>query len=126
MRVYYADTDVGGVVYYANYLKYLECGRTEYLREKGVALSDYHKKGFIFAVTEVNIKYRAPARYDDEVTIETQLDELSSMALVFKGRMYNQSGVLLNTSTTKLVCINERGRAARIPEEIKSKVVVGG
>jgi acyl-CoA thioester hydrolase len=125
IRIYYEDTDVGGVVYYANYLRYLERGRTEFLRERGVSLSEYHQKGYLFVVTEVNARYRASARYDDLLSVQTQLTELSSLSMLFQTNIVNQHGVLLNTSTTKLVCIGPSGKAARVPAEL-AEALQGG
>lgn len=118
IRVYYEDTDFGGVVYYANYLRYMERGRTELLRERGISLEEYHRQGIIFAVTEVAVKYRAGARYNDLLRVETTFVELGSLALTFETRISNQKGVLLNTSTTKLVCVGPNGKASRIPQGI--------
>ena len=118
LRVYYADTDCGGVVYYANYLKYLEAGRMEFMRERGIDLSEWHKNNVVFVVVETNIKYRASARLDDLLTIETNLTEKSSVTFVFTAEIRNQHGVLLVSSQTKLACLGENGKMRRVPEEL--------
>ena len=119
VRVYYEDTDCGNVVYYANYLRYMERSRTEYLRERGIELEQFHKKGVIFAVSQVNVKYRQPARYNDLLTVESTITELASFAMTFETTIHNESGILLNSGTVKVVCVSEEtGRACKIPEEI--------
>lgn len=120
VRVYYEDTDCGGVVYYANYLRYMERGRTELLREHGIELADYHAKGLLFAVVDTHVRYRAPARYGDLLTVETRIIDTTSVSLRFDTRIYNKAGKLLITSETKLACITTAGRASRIPAELTS------
>ncbi len=119
IRVYYEDTDCGNVVYYANYLRYMERSRTEYLRERGIELEAFHKKGIIFAVSHVNVKYRQPARYNDILTVESNITELASFAMTFETTIHNEGGTLLNAGTVKVVCVSsENGKACKIPDEI--------
>lgn len=119
IRVYYEDTDCGNVVYYANYLKYMERGRTEYLRERGINLEDFHKQGYIFAVAEVYVKYRRPARYNDLLEAETKIIDLTSITITFETTFYNQKNELLVTGTAKMVCIEEKtNRACKVPKEM--------
>jgi acyl-CoA thioester hydrolase len=75
-RVIYGDTDQMGVVYYANYLRWFEMGRTELLRQIGATYSSVEEAGFFFPVTEVSCRYLKPARFDDEITVETTLTAL--------------------------------------------------
>ena len=118
IRVYYEDTDCGGMVYYANYLRYMERGRTELLREHGIELADFHAQGVMFAVVDTHVRYRASARYADLLTVETQITEKNSVSLTFDTKIYNQAGKLLTTSETKLACITKDGKACRVPEEL--------
>ena len=122
VRVYYEDTDFGGVVYYAKYLRYMEQGRTELFREKGVNLAECQKNGFVFAVTDVHIKYKASARYDDLLNVETALSEVRNASMAFDTNIFDEQGTLLITSKTKVACMNGRGRATRIPAEIMEKL----
>ncbi len=125
IRIYYEDTDCGNVVYYANYLKYMERGRTEFLRERGFDLQQYHEQGYIFAVSEVNAKYRKSARYNDIIDLETKLIDKSSVTLTFESRAYNQKNELLMTGTAKMVCINaETGKACKGPEEMMGTIPI--
>ncbi|MBD3316111.1 MAG: YbgC/FadM family acyl-CoA thioesterase [Chitinivibrionales bacterium] len=118
IRVYYEDTDCGNVVYYANYLKFMERSRTEYLRERGIDLLEYHEKGYLFAVVEVHVKYRRAARYNDLLEVESSLRELSSLSMLIDNTIKDQNGKLLATGEVKLVCIGPKGKACRIPREI--------
>lgn len=122
VRVYYEDTDFGGVVYYAKYLRYLEQGRTELFRNRGVNLAECQRNGLVFAVADVHIKYKASARYDDLLDVETSLSELKKASMTFDTKIFNQNGTLLVTSKTKVACMNGRGRATRIPAEIMDKL----
>ena len=123
IRIYYEDTDCGGVVYHSNYLKYMERSRTEILREGGVDLAQYHDKGIVFAITEANLKYRAAAKYDDLLTIKTELTEVTSYRLEFTSSIYNQKGVLCCKGVLKMVAVyTEKGTVARIPEEALSTI----
>ncbi len=123
VRVYYEDTDCGNVVYYANYLKYMERGRTEYLRERYIELADYHNQGFVFAVAEVNVKYRQPAHYNDLITVETKISDLTTITMVFESTLYNQKNVRLAVGTAKIVCVDaETGKAAKIPGDFNKKL----
>ena len=123
IRVYYEDTDCGNVVYYANYLRYMERSRTEYLRKRGVDLAAYQKRGYLFAVVEAHVKYRASARYDDLLSVESELIELTSATILFTTTIYNELGKLLVKGEVKLACITPEGRAGRIPEEIRNKLL---
>jgi acyl-CoA thioester hydrolase len=82
-RVIYGDTDQMGVVYYANYLRWFEMGRTELLRQIGATYSSVEEAGFFFPVTEVSCRYHKPARFDDEITVETALTALGRATLDF-------------------------------------------
>jgi acyl-CoA thioester hydrolase len=122
IRVYYDDTDCGSVVYYANYLKYMEHGRTEYLRERGIELVEYQQQGVLFAVVEANIKYRASARYNDLLDVRSHIIEITSVSITFETSITNQHGRLCTTGVVRMACISDKGKARRIPEEIAAKL----
>jgi acyl-CoA thioester hydrolase len=118
IRVYYEDTDCGNVVYYANYLRYMERGRTELLRDLGVELSAYHEKGFAFAVAEANVKYKRSAHYNDLLTVTTSVKEVTSATMTFYTEV-SRDGTLLVCGEIKAACVNlSSGRPARLPAEI--------
>ncbi|MFW5775606.1 MAG: YbgC/FadM family acyl-CoA thioesterase [Chitinivibrionales bacterium] len=120
IRVYYEDTDCGNVVYYANYLKYMERSRTEYLRDRGIDLAKFHEQGLMFAVIEAHVKYRRPARYNDLLDVASTVTDKTSVSVTFETKIYNQNGDHLVTGTVTLACISTEGRARRLPEEVKS------
>jgi acyl-CoA thioester hydrolase len=115
-RVIYGDTDQMGVVYYANYLRWFEWGRSEFLRQIGAPYSSIEAQGLHFPVTEVNCRYAQSARYDEIVVIETQVTQLGRASLCFGYRIARQSDdALLATGATTHACIDHAGRIARIP-----------
>ena len=116
-RVIYGDTDQMGVVYYANYLRWFERGRAEWLRQIGLPYGEIEQQGFHFPVAEVTCRYLHPSRYDEVVTIETELAELGRATLTFSYRITRETDdVLLATGFTKHACIDHAGRIARIPK----------
>ena len=118
-RVIYGDTDQMGVVYYANYLRWFERGRSEFLRQIGLPYSTIEQQGFHFPVTEVNCRYANSARYDDVVRIETELTELGRASLSFSYRIARDADHdLLATGRTKHACIDHAGKVARIPASL--------
>lgn len=121
LRVYYEDTDCGNVVYYANYLKYMERSRTELLREHGIDLAEYHEKGLLFAVTDANVKYKAPARYNDLLEVTSSIIELTPVTILFSTLIKRASdGLLLVKGDVRIACISTEGKPRRIPNEMKS------
>ncbi|MCX7726483.1 MAG: YbgC/FadM family acyl-CoA thioesterase [Chitinispirillaceae bacterium] len=120
IRVYYEDTDCGNVVYYANYLRYMERSRTEFMRDLGLDLGELHQKGIMFVVTEVNVKYRLPARYNDLLDVQSSVIDVTSVCVTFKTDIFRYHGPILVSGTVKLACVNKEGRLCRAPEEITS------
>jgi acyl-CoA thioester hydrolase len=118
IRIYYEDTDLSGMVYHSNYLKFMERGRTEFLREHEIDLSNYHDEGIVFAVTEIKIQYRYPAKYNDLICVQTELDGISSFQVVFAAEIFNQDGKCLSRGTVKVVAVDEKnGNAVRLPQK---------
>jgi acyl-CoA thioester hydrolase len=119
IRVYFEDTDVGGVVYYANYLKYLERARTEWLRSLGFDQGRLMgATGLGFAVRSVAAEYLRPARLDDELRIVSGIESLGRVQVVFNQRIERGEETLL-TAKVRIVCMDlNRARAAPMPQEI--------
>jgi acyl-CoA thioester hydrolase len=119
-RVYYEDTDAGGVVYYANYLKFAERARSELLREMGSdntkLLNDH---GVMFAVRDCTVSYREPARLDDALHIYTRILRIGGASFSAEQRV-ERSGRLLADMTVRLACLDIQGRPARLPEQLRS------
>lgn len=121
IRIYYEDTDAGGIVYNANYLKFAERGRTEFLRETGFESSTLHKKtGAIFVVRHVEIDYLKPAHLDDVVTLKTSIEELKNSSFVMRQRVFKGDDLLTNMRVV-LVCVAvENYQPVRIPAGVKA------
>jgi acyl-CoA thioester hydrolase len=117
-RIYYHDTDCGGVVYYANYLKHLEEARTEYLLRKGIDLRKLSNKGIWFAVAKVEIKYKSPAHYQDTIRILTRIEKTKMSAILFLQQIFKDDVTIVEACTT-LVCIGNDYKQVPLPEEIK-------
>ena len=119
IRVYYEDTDAGGVVYYSNYLKYFERGRTEYLRDRGCAVGEMARRGFVFPVVHLEIDYRAPALHDDLLRVETTVLEIRKSSFTFAQQVLRANdGKLLVEGKVILACVGQGMKPRRLPEEI--------
>ena len=123
-RVYYEDTDAGGVVYYANYLKFAERARTEMLREMGVNQSELSdKKGVFFVVRHVEADLQKSAKLDDMLEIETTVSRISSASLLMEQHIKNIEGQVAVVKV-KIACVKtskNKFAPTKIPEEIKKK-----
>ena len=119
LRVRYAETDCMGVVYYANYLVWMEVGRVELCKSLGFNYRDMEDQDGVFlAVAESYCRYRAPARFDDEVIVKTWVDEAHSRLAVFKYEMrLAESGQVLATGYTRHVFVDHRMEATRLPQK---------
>ena len=114
LRIYYEDTDLAGIVYYANYLKFIERGRSEWVREMGVDQAAMKRDdGVVFAVRRVEADYHAPAKYDDEVVVTTTVKAVTGARLIVKQTVERGGDVLFSALVT-IVAINEAGAPARL------------
>lgn len=113
-RVYVEDTDLMGVVYHANYLRFFERARTEMLRNAGISLTTMATYGTYFAVHDLHIQYKSSARLDDLLTITTKCEQKKACGLLFKQVMNNQLDLVLSAATTEVVCVNEHFRPKRM------------
>jgi acyl-CoA thioester hydrolase len=126
VRVYYEDTDAGGIVYYANYLKFFERARTEWLRAIGVeqqALLEEHDA--MFVVKNVSADYHAPAQLDDLVTLTLSVEKLGRASVLFKQQAW-RGAVLLNTAAVRIGCVDSALRPRAIPEAAAAKMRQAG
>jgi len=117
LTVRYAETDAQGVVNHANYLTWFEEGRSEYLRQVGMNYSGFEEAGFFAVVAHAEIAYRAPAFYEDRVTITTRLKKAHRKILEFAYRAVNQDGLLLAEGRTVHVMIDRERRPTSLPRE---------
>ena len=119
-RVYYEDTDLAGIVYYANYLKYIERARTEWVRELGIDQTALKRdEGVVFAVRRVEADYLVPAQFDDVVTVETSVSSLTGARIVLNQRVLRED-VLLFDAVVTLVALRDDGRPARMSEQLRA------
>lgn len=121
VRVYYEDTDAGGVVFYANYLKFFERGRTEWLRQLGVNQTDLARnERLIFVVRGLDIKYKKPARLDDMLTIHSQVTKVKNASIDFH-QYAELDGERLCESSIQICCVDaDTLRPAAMPDSLKS------
>ncbi len=135
LRVYYEDTDAGGIVYYANYLRFMERARTEWLRHLGVQQEALRNDGVLFVVTEANARYKKPARLDDELMVSVSVERLSRTRLVFKQQVLrccagvssqkgslDQHEELLVEGRVSVACMAPSGRPCAIPSRVKALI----
>ncbi len=120
LRVIYGDTDQMGVVYYANYFRYFELARGEYLRQKGGSYGALERDtGLVLPVVEASCEYKAPARYEDVLVIRLEVAELRRASLAFRYEIRREGdGVLLCTGRTLHACVRPDGRPTRLPEAL--------
>lgn len=121
IRIYYEDTDAGGIVYYANYLKFCERARTEWLRELGVDATamraDY---GVMYVVAGLTAKYRRPARLDDLLTVETAVEAVTSARLTLRQDAFRGDETLFTASVDLAMVSCDTGRPHRTPDALSS------
>jgi acyl-CoA thioester hydrolase len=123
LRVYYEDTDAGGIVYYANYLRFFERGRTEMLRSMGIGHQDLKvQHGLIFAVRSCSIDYQAPARLDDVLEVVTEICALGASRLDMQQFIRHEEKIL-TTARITVVAIGDDGRAKRIPSALRQIII---
>lgn len=121
-RVYYEDTDLAGIVYYANYLKFIERARTEWVGALGIdqmALKSGH--GIVFAVRRVEADFLRPARFGDDLEVQTVLQSLGGARLVLE-QVVLRKGERLFVAVVTLVCLTDEGHAARLPAEVRARL----
>lgn len=123
-QIFYHDTDSGGVVYYANYLKYLEEARTEFLQSKGLSVKELQNQGFLYAVRKCNIQYKKPARYGDIITTDASLIKITAAQMVFLQTVTNKkTGDILVEAEVSLVSLTTDFKPTAIPDSIKEKLI---
>lgn len=119
IRVYFEDTDAAGIVYYANYLKFAERARTDWLRALGIPHSQMIKRdGLTLVVRRCEADYRKPAHLDDELVVETELTKLGGASIDLAQRVL-RDGALLVDMKVVIVCVGRDGKAARIPDYLR-------
>jgi acyl-CoA thioester hydrolase len=119
-RVCYEDTDAGGVVYYANYLRYMERGRNEFMRELGSSVRQMQDNGVLFPVVEVNLRYHAPAFLDDDLLVESRIEKIGRGSVLFHQKIFRNGGRdVLVEGEVSVACVDGNLKPRRLPEEIR-------
>jgi len=121
-RIYYHDTDCGGVVYYGNYLKFLEEARSEYLEGLGLSVKELMDQGVVFVVRRQEIEYKHPAVYGDTLDITTRVKESSPVRIQFVYEIKNQDGRLLSKAVTDMVCVDKELKLREMPPFLKERL----
>ncbi|MFI4947895.1 MAG: tol-pal system-associated acyl-CoA thioesterase [Alphaproteobacteria bacterium] len=123
LRVYYEDTDAAGIVYYANYLKFAERGRTEMMRALGFAHTRVQREtGIIFTVRRLSADYRTPARLDDALTVDTRIVEIGA-ATVLLNQAIRRDGAVLVGLEMLVACVGKDGRPRRVPAALRAALL---
>ena len=118
-RVIYGDCDSMAIVYYSNYLRLFEIGRTELLREQGLTYREVEDKGFFLPTTEAYVKYTKPARYDDLLTIETVIGFVKRASSRFDYTIYREEDIIVQGYTIH-ACLDRNDRIVRFPDFLLS------
>ncbi|MCP1170269.1 tol-pal system-associated acyl-CoA thioesterase [Limimaricola litoreus] len=120
IRVYYEDTDLAGIVYYANYLKFIERARTEWVRGLGIDQSRLKsEQDIVFAVRRVEAEYLTPARFDDLLTVETRLEELRGARIAIFQTVRREDAACFE-ARVELVALSGAGRPQRLPQALRT------
>ncbi len=122
VRVYYEDTDLAGVVYYANYLRYLERGRSEMLRALGIDQRAMREEaGLVFVVRRLAVDYLAPARFDDLLEVHTRITALGGASAVMAQEVVRHGTALLRAEV-QVACMDAAGRPRRLPAGVRARL----
>ncbi len=119
IRVYYEDTDMGGIVYYANYLKFIERARSDWVRELGIDQRAMKQEdGIAFAVRRAECDYLMAARFDDRLEVRTEVQSVSGARLMLRQQV-NRDGEVVFMAVVTMVCVTDTGHPARLPANIR-------
>lgn len=119
VRVYYEDTDAGGIVYHASYIRFAERGRTEMLRDAGFEHAQlFREQGIAFAVVAMEINFRAPAKLDDLLVVKTRISRLGGASMDMQQDIYRGELLICEIKVT-LVCIDQNLKAVRLPQAVR-------
>lgn len=124
LRVRFAETDMMGIVHHASYIVYFEAGRVEWLRRRGITHAGWAGRAIQLPVVEAHAQYRAPARFDDLIDVETTLTELRTVSLKFSYRLLRE-GSLLAEGWTRLACVDENHKLARMTDDMRAVMLRG-
>lgn len=121
-KIYYHHTDCGGIVYYANYLKFMEEARTEFFAQKGISINKLFRQGVLFVVARQEIDYKLPAFYGDILEVGAKIGEVGRARIEFLSEVRNQENKIVSKARTILVCVGKDLKPRAIPEDIIKKI----
>jgi len=122
-RIFYHDTDAGGIVYYGQYLCYLEEARTEFLEQRGLSVETFNERGYVYVVRQCNVSYRSPARYGDRILCDAKLKKMGASQLIFDQTIHDKKdGRLIVEAEVSLVCLNSDFKPTAIPDDLREKL----
>lgn len=119
LQVYYEDTDMAGIVYYANYLRFIERARSDWVRQLGIDQLKMKQDGIVFAVRRVEADYLSPAVFEDSLVVHTTVKHLTAARMVMAQSVMRADEVLFQADVT-IVCIGSGGRPVKLPAELRS------
>jgi len=123
LRVRYAETDQMGVVHHMNYLAYLEESRTHLMRDRGCSYAEMERKGWALPVRRVEMRYRAPAHYEEELAVQTRVGRIGNASITFQSEVVRPSdGVLIASGSVELACVR-KDAAVRKPEALPAEIL---
>ncbi|MEM8555966.1 MAG: tol-pal system-associated acyl-CoA thioesterase [Pseudomonadota bacterium] len=118
-EVFYEDTDMGGIVYHANYLKFIERARSAWVRSLGIDQLAMRDQGTLFVVRSMTCDFKAPARFEDRLTVQSQPQDVSGARLILRQEVLREAVSLFSADVT-LVCLTSSGRPTRLPGVLRS------
>ena len=118
LRIYYEDTDLAGIVYYANYLKFIERARSEMLKESSVDQIDLFKRGYFFVVVSLRANYLKPAYFEDSLEVITEVEKINGASIILKQTVLRSEQELFEASI-RLALLDKSGKAVRLPANIR-------
>lgn len=122
VRVYWEDTDAGGVVYHASYIRFMERGRTELLRDRGIDQTALkNESGLVFVISAMSINFRVAAKMDDQLLVETAITELGGASIIMKQKITRGADEIADADVTCAV-LSPDGKPARIPADVKERL----
>jgi acyl-CoA thioester hydrolase len=126
IRIYYEDTDCGGMVYYGNYLKYFERARTHYLEDRGLSVAELMKAGTMFVVVHAQVDYRSPARYGDRLTVETVVSDVTAASFTFSHVIRErESRRVVVEGSARLAATDGNGKVKRLDKAMVGILQLG-
>ena len=121
LRIYYEDTDLAGIVYYANYLKFIERARSTMVQEAGIDQLQMQQDGLVFVVKKIEADYKNSAKLNDDLRVETMLQHLTGAKIIFAQDVYRADTLIFSALVT-VVCITNAGKITRFPAKIRAKL----